>query len=349
MNTRICRLHGKGDIRIEEAPVADPGPGEVLIAINAGGICGSDLHYYLDGGFGPIRVREPIILGHEAAGTVLAAGKGVKNLTEGNRIAVNPSRPCGNCAYCLEGLRAHCLSMRFSGSAMRFPHEQGLFRDRIVVDAAQCVPVGDDISFSEAACSEPLAVCLHAREMAGPLQGKAVLITGAGPIGALCAALAADAGASEVVATDLHDFTLETARRMGATRTINAGSQSDALDAYAEGKGHFDVAFECSAAAPAIKSAISVLRPRGMLVQVGVAGDLPVPINLLVGKEITFQGTHRFDAEFTAAVRMISEGRIAVGPIITKTYPLDQAVEAFEAAGDRSAAVKVQLGFADAA
>ena len=347
MNTRICRLHGKGDIRIENAPVADPGPGEVLVAIAAGGICGSDLHYYLDGGFGPIWVREPIILGHEAAGTVLAAGDDVENVAEGSRIAVNPSRPCGNCIYCKEKLPIHCLSMRFSGSALRFPHEQGLFRDRIIVDAAQCIPVGDGISLAEAACSEPLAVCLHARKMAGSLQGKAVLVTGAGPIGALCVALAADAGASEIVATDIHEFTLGIASRMGATRTINADSESDALNAYAEGKGHFDVAFECSAAAAAIKSAISALRPAGRLVQVGVAGDLPVPINLIVGKEITFQGTHRFDGEFATAVQMISENRIAVEPIITETYPLDQAVEAFDAARDRSSAVKVQLGFKD--
>lgn len=349
MESRICRLHGQGDIRIETQTVASPGPGEALVAIAAGGICGSDLHYYLDGGFGPIRVREPIILGHEAAGTVLAVGEGVEGLAEGSRVAVNPSRPCGTCAYCLEGLPIHCLSMRFNGSALRFPHEQGLFRERIIVDAAQCVPVGAKVSFAEAACSEPLAVCLHARRMAGPLKDKKVLVTGAGPIGALCAGVAAEAGASEIVVTDLQDFTLDVARRMGATRTVNVAAQPETMDAYAQDKGYFDIAFECSAAAPAIKTAISALRPRGRLVQVGVTGDVPVPVNLLVGKEITFQGTHRFDREFAEAVELISTGRLNVLPVVTGTYPLERAAEAFKAAGDRSASVKVQIGFENAA
>lgn len=345
MDTRICRLHAQGDIRIETEVVARPGPGEALIALAAGGICGSDLHYYQEGGFGPIIVKEPIILGHEAAGTVTDVGEGVTNVAPGTRVAINPSRPCGNCQYCRDGMPIHCLEMRFSGSAMRFPHEQGLFRDRMVVDAVQCVPVADATSFTEAACSEPLAVCLHARSNAGDLAGKKVLVTGAGPIGTLCAALAAEAGATEVVVTDLQDFTLGIAAKMGATRTINVADDPAALGAYAAGKGYFDVAFECSAAAPAIASAIQTLRPRGKLVQVGVSGERPVPINALVGKEITFQGTQRFDTEFAQAVEMISTRRLDVRPLVTGTYPLADAVRAFQTAGNRAAAVKVHIAF----
>jgi len=347
MKTRICRLHGPHDIRIETRELVAPGPGEVLVALGAGGICGSDLHYYNNGGFGPIRVKEPIILGHEAAGTVLEAGEGVSGLAPGSRVAINPSRPCHACKYCAQGLYNHCLEMRFRGSAMRFPHEQGLFRDRIVVEAAQCVPVAGGISLSQAACSEPLAVCLHARSMAGSVAGKAVLVTGAGPIGALCAAVAAEGGASEVVVTDLQDMPLEVAAQMGATRVINVARDGGELAAYSADKGHFDIAFECSAAAPAIASAIAALKPRGTLVQVGVGGETPIPLNLIVGKEIRMQGTHRFHPEFAEAVTAIGDGRIDVRPIITDTYPLDRAVEAFEAAGDRSRAVKVHLTFAD--
>lgn len=346
METRICRLYAQGDIRIETQPVADPGPGEALVAIGAGGICGSDLHYFQDGGFGPIRVREPIILGHEAAGTVLAVGAGVA-LAVGTRVAVNPSRPCGTCEYCQQGLPIHCLAMRFNGSAMRLPHEQGLFRDRLIVDAAQCVPVGDAVSLAQAACAEPLAVCLHARNRAGDLAGKRVLVTGAGPIGALCVAVAAEAGAAEIVVTDLQDFTLGIARQMGATRTINVATAPEALEPFTAGKGHFDVAFECSAAAPAIATAIAALRPRARLVQVGVTGATPVPVNALVGKEIEWVGTQRFDSEFAAAVAMISERRIDVSPLVTGSFPLDDAVAAFRAAGDRGASVKVQITFAD--
>lgn len=345
MKTRVCRLHGQNDLRIETDEVAEPGPAQVQLAIAAGGICGSDMHYLSDGGIGTIRVREPIILGHEASGIVMAAGPGVDALAPGDKVAINPSRPCGACTYCAEGLPMHCLNMRFNGSAMRLPHEQGLFRDRIVVEATQCIKLPPDVDLGAAACAEPLAVCLHAARMAGALAGKRVLVTGAGPIGSLCAAAAAAAGASEVVVTDLHDAVLSVATKMGATRVINVSRDGTELDSYAEGKGHFDIAFECSAAGPAMKSAIAALRPRGALIQVGVVGDTPLPINALVAKEIRLQGSHRFHEEFAEAVDAITSGRIDVRPIITARYPVESAGEAFAIAADRSRSVKVHLTF----
>jgi L-idonate 5-dehydrogenase len=345
MKTRVCRLYGQGDIRVETDDVAVPGPGQVLLRIGAGGICGSDLHYYQDGGFGPIRVREPIILGHEAAGTVEAAGEGVA-LSPGDRVALNPSRPCGDCLYCREGRFQHCLNMRFNGSAMRMPHEQGAFRDLMVVDAAQCVPVRPGTGLQKAACAEPLAVCLHARNRAGVLRGKRVLVTGAGPIGSLCVAAAAHAGAAEIVVTDLYDAVLAAAKAIGATRTINVAREAGEIAAFATDKGHFDVTFECSAAAPALRTAIEVTRPLGRIVQVGVTGDLPVPLNLIVGKEIELAGSHRFHAEFAEAVRLIDQGEIDPTPILTGFYPVEQAADAFNLARDRTRAVKVQLSFA---
>ncbi|MAW86020.1 MAG: L-idonate 5-dehydrogenase [Phyllobacteriaceae bacterium] len=346
MQTRVCRLHDKHDIRIETDTVGEPGPGQVLVAIGAGGICGSDLHYFHDGGFGPIRVKEPIILGHEVAGTVQAVGEGVTSVKPGDRVALNPSRPCGHCKYCDAGQFNHCLNMRFYGSAMRFPHEQGGFRDRIIAEAVQCETVGEGTSIAEAACSEPLAVCVHAANQAGDLQGARVLVTGAGPIGALCAAVARQRGAVEVVVTDLQDATLAVAARMGATQTVNVGSDGAAMEAFTADKGHFDVAFECSAAPAALRTAITTVRPRGTIVQVGVTGDIAIPLNLIVSKEIALKGTHRFHPEFAEAVRLIDSGAIDVKPIITGSYPLERALEAFEAAGDRSRSVKVHLTFA---
>lgn len=345
MKTRVCRLYGQGDIRVETDEVAAPGPGEVLLRIGAGGICGSDLHYYQDGGFGPIRVRQPIILGHEAAGTVEAVGDGV-DLRPGDPVALNPSRPCGTCRYCAAGVFQHCLDMRFNGSAMRMPHEQGAFRDLMVVPVAQCVPVRQGTSLQKAACAEPLAVCLHARNRAGELKDRRVLVTGAGPIGSLSVAAAAHAGAAEIVVTDLHDATLVAAEAMGATRTINVAREAGEMAAYAADKGHFDVTLECSAAAPALRTAIEVTRPLGRIVQVGVTGDLPVPLNLIVGKEIELVGSHRFHPEFAEAVRLIDGGEIDPTPILTGLYPVEQAVDAFNLAGNRTRAVKVQLSFA---
>lgn len=345
MTTRLCRLHGKHDIRIETDEIAAPQAGQVMVQIGAGGICGSDLHYYQDGGFGPIRVKEPIILGHEVAGTVRHAGSEVSHLKSGDRVALNPSRPCNSCKYCATGLYQHCLNMRFFGSAMRFPHEQGAFRDMMIVEASQCHVIKDSVTIAEAACAEPLAVCLHARNRAPDLRDLRVLVMGAGPIGVLCAALSAEAGAQEIVTTDLQDIPLSVAKQMGATRAINVATNPEALETYSADKGHFDVVFECTAATPAIRNAIDVVRPQGTIIQVGVTGDAPVPINLLVGKEINFLGSHRFHPEFATAVDLIGSGAIDVKPMITTTFPLEQAVEAFDIAGDRRRAVKVQLSF----
>ncbi|PKR53798.1 L-idonate 5-dehydrogenase [Thalassospira marina] len=346
METRVCRLYGQQDVRIETDHVEPLASGQVTVRIGAGGICGSDIHYFYEGGIGQIRVREPIILGHEVAGTVIAASDDVHNVSIGQKVALNPSHPCGKCQYCKKDLQQHCLDMRFFGSAIRLPHVQGAFRDVITVNAAQCVPVSDKTSLAQAACAEPLAVCLHAVNRAGDLSGKRVLVTGAGPIGALCVAAAKQAGAAEIIVTDLQDYALDVALQMGADKAVNIARNAADLAKYEEGKGQIDVCFECSAAAPAIGSAIKMLRPQGILVQVGVAGDIPVSFNPVVAKELMIVGTHRFHAEYAQAVQAIDSGKIDVKPIITTSFELDDAVVAFDMARDRSKAVKVHFAFA---
>lgn len=348
MLTRVARLHGQRDLRVETETLPELKAGEVLLRMAAGGICGSDLHYYQDGGFGPVRVREPIIAGHEASGHVEAVGAQVGEITPGMLVAVNPSQPCGQCHYCGIGQPIHCLSMRFMGSAMRLPHEQGLFRERMIVPAIQCHAVADDITAAEAACAEPLAVCLHAAAQAGDLSGASVLVCGAGPIGLLTIAAVRHAGASAIVATELSDAALSRAPAMGATATINVATNPDGLATWQVDKGKFDVVFDCSAAGPALRSAFAAVKPRGTIVQVGVTGDITIPLNALVGKEIVWRGSQRFDREFAEAVALISSRAIDVRPIISHAFPLRQAVEAFEQAGDRAVACKVQLTFGGA-
>src|SRR3954467_5965494 len=166
---RAAVLHAAKDLRIEEVVAPPLGSRDVEVRIEAGGICGSDLHYYFDGGFGTVRLKEPMILGHEVAGTIPRLGDDVAGIRVGQRVAVNPSLPCGHCGYCQEGKQQHCLNMLFYGSAMRFPHVQGGFREMLVCDAAQVVPVPPAMSAAQAAFAEPLAVCLHAVNRAGPL------------------------------------------------------------------------------------------------------------------------------------------------------------------------------------
>ena len=337
-------IHAPKDLRIEEHEAAEPGPGEVQISLAAGGICGSDLHYYNHGGFGTVRLKEPMVLGHEVSGHVSALGEGVKGLSVGQLVAVSPSRPCGHCVYCQRRQHNQCLNMRFYGSAMPFPHIQGAFRQVLVANASQCVPA-DGLSAGEAAMAEPLAVCLHATNQAGSLLGKSVLVTGCGPIGVLAILCARRAGADQIVATDLSDFTLSMARAAGADRVINMAETPDALDEYSADKGHFDALFACSGAEVALRGAIAAMRPGGVIVQLGLSGDMNLPMMAVTAKELQLRGSFRFHEEFATGVSLMQKGLIDVKPLITHSLPLEDAVQAFELASDRSTAMKTHLVF----
>ncbi|MEM8617664.1 MAG: L-idonate 5-dehydrogenase [Pseudomonadota bacterium] len=338
-------IHGPKDLRVEDSSPETPCPGQVQIAIESGGICGSDLHYFNHGGFGTVRLREPMILGHEVSGRVTALGDGVETLAVGQLVAISPSRPCYNCVYCREAKYNHCLNMRFYGSAMPFPHIQGAFRQSLVADAIQCAPA-DGLSPGEAAMAEPLAVCLHAVKRAGPLVGKSVLITGAGPIGVLCILAARRAGAGHIVVTDLSDFTLQIAHSAGVDHTINVANTPDALNQFNADKGHFDVLFECTGIAHALAGAIPAIRPQGKIVQLGLGGDMTLPVQAMTAKELSLEGSFRFHEEFQTGVNLMRKGLINVKPLITHTFDLGNAVEAFVTAGDRSRAMKAQIAFA---
>jgi len=334
--------HAAKDLRIEDREMPTPGPGQVLIKMAAGGICGSDLHYYNHGGFGTIRLKEPMTLGHEVAGYVESLGVGVSTLSAGDLVAISPSRPCGDCSYCAEGSQNHCLNMRFYGSAMPFPHIQGAFSEYVVADLAQCAPA-NGLTVGEAAMAEPLAVVLHAARQAGDLFGKRVLVTGCGPIGLLAVLVARQAGALEIVATDIANFTLSKAHDVGADTTINVGR--DTLSDYEADKGHFDVLFECSGVEQALAAAIPSLRPQATIMQLGLGGDMTVPMQAMTAKELRLKGSFRFHAEFFTAVSMMQTGRLNVKPLITHAIPMQDAVKAFDLASDRSQAVKVNLTF----
>ena len=341
---RAVVIHAPRDLRIEEREAGAIGPGQVSVRIAAGGICGSDLHYYNHGGFGVIRLKEPMILGHEIAGTVSAVAADVTNVRPGDRVAVNPSRPCRQCRYCLEGLANHCLDMRFYGSAMRMPHVQGGFREELVCDATQC-EVAARASPAELAVAEPFAVTLHAVSRAGPLIGRRVLVTGCGPIGALVVLAAKLHGAAHIIATDVVDEPLKIVTTLGADETINVAENGAALAALAAGKGSIDVMFECSGNERALRAGLEAVRPRGTIVQLGLGGDVSLPQNLVVSKEISISGSFRFDSEFALAVHLIDSGRADVRPLLTGSFPLADAVAAFDMANDRRKAMKVQLAF----
>ena len=339
-------IHAARDLRIEETASEALAPNQVRIHLRAGGICGSDLHYYQHGGFGTVRVKQPMVLGHEVSGQVVEVGRDVQHLALGTRASISPSRPCGHCQFCQQGHHNHCLNMRFYGSAMPWPHIQGAFRQELIVEAWQVHPVVDSVTDAEAAMAEPLSVALHAVRRAGPLVGKRVLVTGCGPIGALIVVAARHAGASEIVVTDVTDQTLSRARAVGADATHNVATHPDALDPYKADKGAFDVLFEASGNAQALRAAFDVLKPRGIIAQVGTGGEISIPLNVLVAKEFDLRGCFRFHEEFAWAVDLMNRGIVDVKPLISHSLPYTEFAQAFELAADRHQSMKVQLTFA---
>jgi L-idonate 5-dehydrogenase len=338
-------IHAARDLRVEDVPTPEVQANQLRVRVRFGGICGSDLHYFQDGGFGTVRVKEPMVLGHEVAGMIEQVGSAVTGFAIGDRIAISPSLPCGACRYCQEGLQNHCLDMRYFGSAMRTPHVQGAFRREIVVERGQAYKLAATVSDEEGAMAEPLAVALHAVRRAGPLLGKNVLVTGCGPIGALAVIAARRAGASNIVVTDIGDYTLRSALKVGADQALNVASHPDALKAFAADKGQFDVLFEASGNERALRGAFDAVRPRGIIVQVGIGGEMTLPINTIVAKEFDLRGTFRFHEEFGIAVDLLNKGLVDVKPLISATVPFRDAGRAFALAADRSQAMKVLLDF----
>lgn len=338
-------IHAPNDLRVETIATEPVQAGQIRVRVRKGGICGSDLHYYNHGGFGTVRIKEPMVLGHEIAGVVEQVADGVASIATGDRVAVSPSRPCGQCTYCQQGLQNHCLDMRYYGSAMRTPHVQGAFRQEIVCDASQAHKLADNVSDGEGALAEPLSVALHAVRRAGPMLGKRVLVTGCGPIGALIVIAARRAGAVHIVATDVSSFTLRSATKVGADAALNVAEQPDALAPYCADKGSFDVLFEASGNERALRGALDALRPRGVIVQVGLGGDMTLPLNTIVAKEFDLRGAFRFHEEFAIAVELLNKGLIDVKPLISATLPFRDSGRAFALAADRSQAMKVLLDF----
>jgi len=343
MKAIVC--HAPEDLRLDTFETDALGAHQLQVDVAYGGICGSDLHYYHHGGFGTVRIKEPMVLGHEVSGIVRVVGSAVQNFKAGQRIAISPSRPCGQCQYCQKGHHNHCLDMRFFGSAMRFPHVQGAFRQTLVIDASQAHPLHDSLSLSLAALAEPLSVGLHAIQRAGSVFGKQVLVTGCGPIGTLLIGALRRAGAARIVAVDIADKPLECARAMGADETINIAKHPEALAPFAVNKGVFDVMFEASGNDRALRSGLDVVTPRGVIVSIGLGGDSALPLNQLVGKELELRGTFRFHEEFAVAVRFLNEGLIDGRPVISHVLHFDDAIQAFDLASDKSQAMKVQINF----
>lgn len=321
-------VHGNRDVRVDEVPDPVPGGGEVLLALEWGGICGSDISYWRHGGTGTAVLRHPMILGHEVAGRVAGLGPGVSGVEIGRPVTVHPAELVGEHAY-PEGRSNLHPHVRYFGSAAFDPHTDGGFSQYRAVPVGQLRVLPDGVSTQQGALAEPLGVALHAVNRAGSLRGRTVLVNGAGPIGALVVAAAKYRGASAVIAADLAAASLEIAERMGADETRDLSTQSLPEDV--------DVSFEASGAPAAIGPVLRATARGGAVVQVGnLPGDVvPAALGDLVTREITWIGSYRFVDEITDALDALRDG-LDVTPLITHTYPLARAAEALATAADRT-------------
>jgi L-idonate 5-dehydrogenase len=312
----------------------------VLLQLGAGGICGSDLHYYKEGRVGAFVVREPLVPGHEASGVVVAVGSEVARVRPGQKVAINPSHPCGHCDYCRAGRGNLCRHMFFLGSASVFPHAQGMFRERFVMGERQLTPIDEpEISLGEIACAEPLSIGLHALHRAGPVLGETVLVTGGGTIGCMTVLAARLAGAAQVICCDIAERPLQMARACGADRVI----RTDQV-AAAELADLAEVAIEAAGSAAALGTCLAAVRRGGRIVQVGtLPPELPFPANSLMARELDYRGAFRAHLEFDWAVQAIRTRRVDVRPLISAQLPLQRSREAFDLALDKSRSTKVQL------
>jgi L-idonate 5-dehydrogenase len=343
-NALAAILFAAEDLRVVERDLGSLAPGMVRVRFRAGGICGSDLHYFRHARTGDFVVTSPLVLGHEVAGEIVEVGGGTAGVRVGDRVAVNPSRWCGHCDRCLEGRDNLCENIFFMGSASKTPHMQGGFSSVFDATAAQCVTLPDDVSFADAALAEPLAVSLHAVARAGSIDGAHVGMIGAGPIGLLILMAARLAGAAGVTMIDIAAAPLAFAEKLGADRTFNVSAGDDELLAYAAANP-FDTVFEVSGTAAGLSSAIRCVRRGGTVVQVGnlPGGQIPVPANAVMSKELDLMGTFRFGREFSRAVDLIASKAVDVSRLVTAECALAQAPEAFRLALDRSRSVKVML------
>ena len=337
-------LFGAEDLRIVESPLGPLARGMVRVRFGAGGICGSDMHYFRHGRTGDFVVESPLVLGHEIAGEIVEIAAEATDLKVGDRVAVNPSRWCGHCTPCREGRPNLCENIYFMGSASKKPHMQGGFASVFDAIPDQCVKVPDHTPLSAAALAEPLAVCLHAVGRAGGLAGKRGMVFGAGPIGLLTMLAARQEGLAEVAVIDVAPAPLAFAKRLGADHTVDVSGGDAELKALVAER-LFDVAFEASGTTAGLNAAILNVRRGGTVVQIGnlPGGLLPVAANAIMAREIDLKGSFRFGREFETAVRLIGGKKIDVLSIVTAERPLTAAPDGIRLALDKTQSVKVVL------
>ncbi len=326
MTNRSAVLHAVHDLRVEERPLPTAGPGQVVVRIDAVGICGSDVHYYEHGRIGPYEVVSPMIVGHESAGVITEVGEGVDPSRIGQLVALEPGVPDGTCEQCRAGRYNLCPNVIFFAT----PPVDGSMTQFVAFDASFAHVAPANLTAEQAAMAEPVAVGVWANRRGQVAPGDRVLVTGAGPVGNFAAQVARAFGASSVTISDLNPFRLDAARALG----LDARTP-DQVD------GDFDVAIECTGVAAVALSSLKSLAPAGRLVLVGMGADLvQIDVPFLQGRELTITGIFRYANSYPLALDLIGSGKVDVSSVITHRFGLDEATAAITLAADNPASLK---------
>lgn len=333
--------HAAHDLRVEDLGEPQPAPDEAIIEVAYGGVCGSDLHYWQHGAAGASILREPMVLGHEVSGTVVAAAADGTGPAVGTRVVPHPLTPRGDGETPWPEDRPNLApASTYLGSAMHLPHTQGAFARRVALPARMLRPVPEGLSLETAALAEPAAVAWHGLERAGDVRGKRVAVIGSGPIGLLVVAVALHHGAAEVVATDLQELPWRIAEGLGA-RAL------DARDADEIARLHADVVVESSGTVPGLAAAVSACRRGGVVVLLGLQrnGLVDAPMAAAITRELDLRGSFRFAGELDEVIAALADGSLRVDGIVTAVRPAAEAEEAFALAADAASSSKVLLSF----
>jgi L-iditol 2-dehydrogenase len=313
-------LHGTGDLRVGPHPMPELGLRDVLVEVRSVGVCGSDVHYYEHGRIGDFVVTDPLVLGHESSGVIVDRGPLADRHPIGQRVALEPGVPCGQCWECRHGRYNLCPDVEFFAT----PPVDGALARYVAIHQDFAHPVPDELSDDAAALIEPLSVAIWANRKAGTTVGSRVLVTGAGPIGVLAALVARAAGAGHVAIVDVNPDRLRKAADLGIEETVNARDGADLA------KRRPDILIECTGVAQVVRAGICALRPAGTAVLVGMGADpdMPLPVARIQARELTLTGTFRYANTYPEAIALAASGRVPLDELVSARLPLERAEEA---------------------
>jgi len=327
----VVRLHGSGDLRLHAEPIPVPAAGESLLRVKAVGVCGSDLHWFAEGGIGDAQLDKPLILGHEFAGIT----------QNGERVAADPAIPCLACEFCLEGNPNLCNKLRFAGHEA----EDGALREMISWPERCLYPLPDALSDADGALLEPLGVAMHAVDLAHLKPGMSVGIFGCGPIGLLTLQVARALGATQIIATDKLAHRMEAAQAMGATQVFLSHDGSENAEVWAaSGESGVHVAFDCAGENAAVDTSIAAARAGGKVILVGIPADdwTGFTASIARRKGLTLKLCRRMKHTYPRAIRLVEQGLIDLRSLVTHRFPLAEAAKAF-ATAQRKEGIKVVI------